>query len=46
MVTMNDALFKLVKAGTVEPKEAWMKAVDKTGILGMFKSNGIRVDFT
>ncbi len=44
MVTMNDSLFKLVKEGAVEPKEAWMKATEKTGLLGLFKSNGIRVD--
>ena len=45
MVTMNDALMKLVKAGKVEAKEAWMKSVDKTGLLGLLKSNGIKVDF-
>jgi len=45
MVTMNDSLLALVKDGSVEAKEAWMKAVDKTGLLGMFKSNGIKVDF-
>jgi twitching motility protein PilT len=46
MITMNDGLFALVKQGTVEPKEAWMKSGDKTGLLGLFKSNGIAVDFT
>ena len=30
MVTLNDALIELVDAGQVEPKEAYMKAVDKT----------------
>ena len=45
MVTMNDALMKLVKTGKVEPKEAWMKATDKTGLVGLFKSNGIKADF-
>lgn len=45
MTTMNDSLFKLVKEGQVDPKEAWMKAVDKNGLLGLFKSNGIRADF-
>ena len=45
MVTMNDSLFSLVKQGQVEPKEAWMKSVDKTGLLGLFRSNGIAVDF-
>jgi twitching motility protein PilT len=46
MITMNDSLFALVKQGTVEPKEAWMKSGDKTGLLGLFKSNGIAVDFS
>ena len=32
MVTLNDALFELVEGKQVEPKEAYMKAVDKTGI--------------
>lgn len=45
MTTMNDSLFKLVKEGQVDPKEAWMKAVDKNGLIGLFKSNGIRADF-
>ena len=46
MVTMNDALMKLVKSGKVDPKEAWMKSTDKTGLIGLFKSNGIKADFT
>ncbi len=45
MVTMNDSLVELVKSGAVDAKEAWMKAVDKTGLVGMFKSNGISADF-
>ena len=32
MVTLNDALIELVDAGQVEPKEAYMKANDKTGL--------------
>jgi twitching motility protein PilT len=32
MCTMNDSLLDLVKRDLVEPKEAYMKAVDKTGI--------------
>jgi len=43
---MNDSLFSLVKQGQVEPKEAWMKSVDKRGRVGLFRSNGIAVDFT
>jgi twitching motility protein PilT len=45
MVTMNDSLFALVKQGLVEPKEAWMKSSDKTGLIGLLRSNGIAVDF-
>jgi twitching motility protein PilT len=45
MVTMNDSLFSLVKQGLVEPKEAWMKSSDKTGLVGLFRSNNIPVDF-
>ncbi|GMR22098.1 MAG: hypothetical protein BMS9Abin37_0426 [Acidobacteriota bacterium] len=45
MVTMNDSLFRLVKEGVVDAKEAWMKSHEKTGLLGQFKSNGIKVDF-
>ena len=45
MVTMNDSLFALVKQGLVEPKEAWMKSSDKTGLVGLFRSNNIPADF-
>lgn len=41
MVTMNDSLFQLVQKKLVEPKEAYIKAVDKSGLLGMFKNAGI-----
>ena len=46
MITMNDSLFSLVKQGLVEPKEAWMKSSDKSGLIGLCRSNGIAVDFT
>lgn len=46
MITMNDSLLMLVQKGLVEPKEAWMKAVDKNGLLAMFKSNGIPTQFS
>jgi twitching motility protein PilT len=42
MVLLNDALLELVKRGLVEPREAYMKAVDKNGLLSTFKSHGIR----
>ena len=46
MVTMNDSLFALVQNKLVEPKEAYIKAVDKSGLLGMFRSAGLPTTFT
>ena len=45
MVTMNDSLFALVQSKQVEPKEAWLKATDKTGLLTMFKNANIATSF-
>ena len=45
MVTLNDALLDLVEAGTVEPKEAYLKAAEKTGLLASFKAKGINTSF-
>jgi len=45
MVTMNDALTELVEAGSVEPKEAYLKATDKVGILNMLKQRGKDISF-
>jgi len=44
MRTLNDSLFELVKAKTVEPKEAFVKAVDKGGLLALYERGGIRFD--
>jgi twitching motility protein PilT len=41
MVTMNDSLFQLVQSKQVASMEAYIKAVDKSGLLGMFKNAGI-----
>jgi twitching motility protein PilT len=38
MVTLNDALLELVDARLVEPKEAYMKAVEKTGFTAALKA--------
>jgi len=46
MMTMNDSLMLLVQKKLVEPKEAWMKAVDKTGLLQSFKNAGLPTSFT
>jgi twitching motility protein PilT len=45
-ITMNDSLFAHVKAGRVEPKEAYIKAIDKVGLLTAFEKEGIKIDFT
>jgi twitching motility protein PilT len=41
MVLMNESLLDLVKKKTVVPEEAYSKAVDKLGLLGMFKRNDV-----
>ena len=45
MVTLNDALIHYVDTGEVEPKEAFMKCVDKAGFVLMLKSRNIDVSF-
>ena len=40
MITLNDALIELVDGGQVEPKEAYMKAIDKTGFSQALRSRG------
>jgi Tfp pilus assembly pilus retraction ATPase PilT len=41
MVTMNDSIMEFVKSGRVDPKEAYLKATDKVGLLQSFEANGI-----
>ncbi len=43
-VTLNDALFSLVKAGTVDPKEAYLKSVDKVGLKSLYERH--KIDFS
>jgi twitching motility protein PilT len=45
MVTLNDALLELVDAKLVEPKEAYMKAVEKTGFAAALKAKRHDVSF-
>jgi Tfp pilus assembly protein, pilus retraction ATPase PilT len=45
MVTMNDALIELVDASLVEPREAYLKAIDKVGIINMLKQRGKDISF-
>jgi len=45
MVTLNDALIAFVDSGEVEPKEAYMKAVEKPGFVNMLKARNLDVSF-
>jgi twitching motility protein PilT len=45
MCTLNDALIELVDAGQVEPKEAYMKATDKSGFSQALRSRGHDTSF-
>ncbi len=44
MVTLNDALFELVKAKKVEPKEAYMKAVAKSEFKLLLERGGFSLE--
>lgn len=43
MVMLNDALFDLVKKGLVEPRDAYIKAVDKTNFESLLTRNGMKI---
>lgn len=43
-VTLNDALFGLVKKGLVDPREAYIKSVDKAGLKTLYERNNIAFD--
>ena len=45
MVTLTDALLDLVDGGLVEPKEAYMKALDKTTFANALRTRGLDVSF-
>ena len=45
MVTLNNALLDLVLRKVVEPKEAYMKAIDKTNLLAAFKAKNVNMSF-
>jgi twitching motility protein PilT len=46
MLTLNDALMELVEKKLVEPDEAYMRAVEKTGLVSSMKSKGFKVTLT
>jgi len=43
MVMLNDALFDLVHKGIVEPRDAYLKAVEKTGFEAMLTKGGYKI---
>ena len=43
MVMLNDALFALVQKGMVEPRDAYIKAVDKTGFEALLNRGGFKM---
>jgi len=45
MITMNDTLLDLVERNLVEPKEAWMKSVEKGSFLAALKAKGVDTSF-
>jgi twitching motility protein PilT len=46
MLPMNDSICAHVKSGRVHPHEGYVKAVDKTGLLGSYEAAGIDYDPT
>ncbi len=43
MVMLNDALFDLVKKGLVEPRDAYIKAIDKSNFESLLNRNGMKI---
>ncbi|HXO86546.1 MAG TPA: PilT/PilU family type 4a pilus ATPase [Gemmatimonadales bacterium] len=46
MNTLNDALLELVEKKLIEPDEAYMKSVEKTGLSTSLKAKGFKVTLT
>jgi twitching motility protein PilT len=46
MVTLNDALLELVEKKLIEPDEAYMRSVEKSGLVASLKAKGLKVAFT
>jgi len=44
MRLLNDSLTQLVKDGVVDPQEAYLKSVDKEGLLNSFQAVGVRFE--
>lgn len=43
MMLLNDSLFELVQKGLVEPRDAWIKAIDKTGFETQLTRGGFKI---
>ena len=43
MLTLNDALLELVEKKVVEPDEAYMKSVEKSGLAASLKARGFKI---
>jgi twitching motility protein PilT len=43
MVMLNDALMELVQKGIVEPKDAYLKSVEKVGFEALLARSGFKL---
>ncbi len=46
MNTLNDALLELVEKKVIEPDEAYMRSVEKAGLVASLKAKGLKVTLT
>jgi len=46
MLTLNDALLELVEKKLIEPDEAYVRSVEKAGLVSSLKAKGMKVTFT
>ena len=46
MLTLNDALLELVEKKLIEPEEAYLKSVEKAGLVASLKSKGHKLTIT
>ncbi|HWC74653.1 MAG TPA: type IV pilus twitching motility protein PilT [Gemmatimonadales bacterium] len=46
MITLNDALLELVEKKLVDPDEAYMRSVEKAGLMASLKAKGFKVTLT
>ena len=44
MVMLNDSLLELVQKRTITAEEAYIKAIDKTGLKSLFERSGVRIN--